>query len=153
MPEILARRVGEKVLCGMLNKHGIPTCGGELARVEEWHGIPLLCIPDGWKRKPFKVLDHWALTSHSVSLRDVAASKVSRGKLEPNQAVARARPRNRRPIDRPDRRDTYLVGYGLRSVSAVFESISIPAAGILSDCPQCGHVNTLKAAPLGIASR
>jgi hypothetical protein len=151
MPEILARRVGEKVLCGMPNKHGIPTCGGELARVQGWQGKPLLLvIPDGWKQK---ARGHWALTSHSVSLRGVAASKVSRGKLAPDQAVARARPRNRRPIDRADERDAYLAGYGLGSVSAVFEAISIPSAGILSDCPTCGHVNTLRAAPLRLRHR
>jgi hypothetical protein len=146
--EILARLVGDRVKCGMPNESGATTCFGDIARVAEWHGIRLLCIPDGWKRKTGEARDHWTLTNHSVSLRDVTASKVSRRKLAPDQASARSRPRNRRPIGRVEG-DANLAAYGIDSVSAVFEWI--PAAGILSDCPRCGHVNTLMASELGLA--
>jgi hypothetical protein len=140
--EILARLVGEKVLCGMPNEHGRTTCRGELARVEEWQGIRLLCIPDGWKRK---ARGHFTLSNHSVHLRKGVQLKVGKGDLAADQAAGQGRPRNHRPTDRPQERDAYLAGYGLTSVSAVFESISIPATGIRSTCPRCGHINTLTA--------
>lgn len=148
--EILARLVGNKVLCGMPNEHGRTTCRGELARVEEWRDKRLLCIPDGWKQK---ARGHFTSTNHSVALRQVATGKVRRGDLDADQLARQGRPRNRRPIDRPQERDAYLAGYGLTSVSAVIEIEFFPAAGILADCPRCGHVNTVMASRLGVAQR
>jgi hypothetical protein len=145
--EILARLVGNRVMCGMPNEHGDTICRGELARVEERLGKRLLVIPDGWKQK---ARGHFTLTNHSVRLRDVATSKVSRGDLASDQLIGRARPRNRRTHGSQEP-DANLATYGLASVSGAFEYI--PAAGILSDCPRCGHVNTLTASLLRVAAR
>lgn len=163
MAEILARldRTGLRVLCGMPNERGMYICPGELARIAvmgdtptlradghlEWEGQDkrVLCMLAGWKMRG---RGHLTLNNHSIRLQRVAAAKISRGELAPDQLVPQGRPRTRRPI--PEEQDVNRQVYGLPP--GYFPIFPGPL-GILADCPRCGHVSTMTTARLRVASR
>jgi hypothetical protein len=144
--EILARldrATGVKVLCGSVGN----TCRGELGRVDVIaNDQRVLCMLAGWKQK---ARGHFTLNNHSKPRGAKATAAVRRGVLPRGQLASRRRASFRQRI--PTELDTNRIAYGLEPDVFVIESI--PAAGILADCPVCGRVNTLTAAKLRVAPR
>jgi len=140
-----------RVLCGGPigeDGHGRGFCRGELARV--WTmltteaplraGDRVLVMPDGWKeREP----GHWVLTNRSKARQAKANAAVAHGKLAPDLLAERAAPRNRR-------RGDFAGPYG---VSTDDQVLILDAAGILADCPRCGHGNRLTPEKLALTLR
>jgi hypothetical protein len=158
MVEILARldrTTGTRVMCGSIGN----VCRGELARVQVIEktlvaldgrtlaaGGRVLCMLDGWKHKS---RGHWRASEHSLRREAKATAAVRRGTLDRDVLASRRRSSFRQPI--PPGKDTNDAAYGMKRDNYVIESI--PAAGILADCPMCGRTNTLTASELRVPQR
>jgi hypothetical protein len=161
--EILARldrTTGTRVMCGSVGN----VCRGELGRVTvvektmvalDWRtllpGDRVLCMLDGWKQRPAVGAEprHWTASEHSLKRETKATAAVRKGTLDRDVLASRRRSSFRQPI--PAEKDHNHAVYGLKRDNYVIESI--PAAGILADCPMCGRTNTLTAAKLRVAQR
>jgi hypothetical protein len=150
VPEILARldrSTGTRVMCGSIGN----TCRGELARVAVSTGVAVadqrvLCMLPGWKQT---ARGHFTVNNHSKPRGAKATAAVRRRVLPRDQLASRRRASFRQKI--PTELDTNELGYGLAPDVFVIESI--PAAGILADCPVCGRTNVLRGPQLGVAQR